>query len=314
MQTMRDVLIENIYHRMKKDKNIFFLSADFGATSLDRLRNDFKDRFINVGIAEQNLINISCGLAIEGFAVFAYAIAPFLVMRACEQIRNNVSLMHQFRKININLIGVGAGLGYDISGPSHHSLEDISIMRTFPNITVFSPSDCILCKKFVNYALIENKPKYLRLDGKPLSNIYSDMEKISFQKGHKEIFQGQKMCIVSTGYMTHTAMKVVQMLQKENIFIGLVDIFMLNGFEEKKFLDTLKKYEKILTLEEGFINKAGLDTLILSIIARSNSKQQVYSLGFSDFHVLMTGNREYLHKLNQLDSTNIFNYIKKILL
>ena len=136
---MRDVFIEGIYNRMQEDRNLFFISADFGSPKLDRLREDFKDRFINVGIAEQNLINISTGLALEGFTVYAYAIAPFLTMRAYEQIRINLSLHAQLKEININLIGVGAGLSYDVSGPSHHCLEDLSIMRTLPNLIVFSP-------------------------------------------------------------------------------------------------------------------------------------------------------------------------------
>jgi transketolase len=90
MKTMRDVFIEEVYHKMHEDKMIFFLSADFGAPALDRVRTKFNDRFINVGIAEQNLINLSTGLALEGFTVYAYAISPFLTMRAYEQIRVNL--------------------------------------------------------------------------------------------------------------------------------------------------------------------------------------------------------------------------------
>ena len=138
---MRDVFIEQVYYRMRDDRNIFFLCADFGSPKLDKLKEDFNDRFINVGIAEQNLINISTGLALEGFTVYAYAIAPFLVMRAYEQIRINLSLHAQLRDVNVNLVGVGAGLSYDVSGPTHHCLEDITIMKVLPNLEVFSPSD-----------------------------------------------------------------------------------------------------------------------------------------------------------------------------
>ena len=157
---------------MHDDNSIFFISADFGSPKLDILREKFKDRFINVGIAEQNLINISTGLALEGFTVYAYAIAPFLTMRAYEQIRVNLALHAQLKEININLIGVGAGLSYDVSGPTHHCLEDITIMRTLPNLIVFSPSDWILAQKFVDYSIKVKKPKYLRFDGKPLPQIY----------------------------------------------------------------------------------------------------------------------------------------------
>src|SRR3990170_1471730 len=183
IKTMRDVFIEEIYNRMHEDKNIFFLSADFGSPKLDKLRVDFKDRFINVGIAEQNLINISTGLALEGFTVYAYAIAPFLTMRAYEQIRVNLSLHAQLKEINLNLIGVGAGLSYDVTGPTHHCLEDICIMNVLPNFVLFSPSDYVSVERFVDYSVQVKMPKYIRLDGKAQPPVYSDDHKISMTEG-----------------------------------------------------------------------------------------------------------------------------------
>ena len=106
---MRDALLERIWKSMGSDQKIFFLSADFGSPVLDKIRADFPDRFINVGVAEQNLINVAAGLALEGYKVFAYAIAPFITMRCCEQIRVNLALLSSVRKMNVNLIGVGAG-------------------------------------------------------------------------------------------------------------------------------------------------------------------------------------------------------------
>ena len=106
---MRDVFLERIFQEMGSDDSIFFVSADFGSPVLDKIRDDFSDRFINVGVAEQNLINISAGLALEGFSVFAYAIAPFITMRCYEQIRVSLALLSEVRPMNVNLIGVGAG-------------------------------------------------------------------------------------------------------------------------------------------------------------------------------------------------------------
>jgi transketolase len=182
-KAMRDVFIEQIYYKMFDNKSLFFLTADFGSPKLDVLRKDFNDRFINVGIAEQNLVNVATGLALEGFIVYAYAIAPFLVMRAYEQIRNNLSLLSHVHEINVNLIGVGAGLSYDVSGPTHHSLEDISIVRTLPNISLISPSDWVLAEKFADYSIENKKPKYIRFDGKPLPNIYSKTDDVTLDDG-----------------------------------------------------------------------------------------------------------------------------------
>ncbi len=309
-RTMRDVFIEGIYNRMHKDSTLFFVSADFGSPKLDRLREKFKDRFINVGIAEQNLINISTGLALEGFTVYAYAIAPFLTMRAYEQIRINLSLHAQLKEINVNLIGVGAGLSYDVSGPTHHCLEDITIMRALPHLVLFSPSDWKLAGKFVDYSVRVKKPKYLRFDGKPLLPIYSHIEDLDFLNGFKELVKGEKICLVSTGIMTHKAIKVAHLLKDSPTKIGVIDIFMLKPLNEASFLEVLNQYDWVITLEEAFINKGGLDSLVASAIDRKDSKVRLKRMGFGDAYVFDMGSREHLHQLNHLDEKSVIKTIE----
>ena len=126
-QTMRDAFWSKVCGEMALDDTIFVLTADFGAPALDQIRSDYPDRFLSVGISEQNLINIASGLALEGRRVFAYAISPFFV-RAAEQIRINLCMTSVFRKMNVSLIGVGIGFSYVVSGPSHHALEDAAVL------------------------------------------------------------------------------------------------------------------------------------------------------------------------------------------
>ena len=311
LKTMRDALIEQIYERMHENEKIFFLSADFGSPVLDKLKEKFKDRFINVGIAEQNLINVSTGLALEGFTVYAYAIAPFLTMRAYEQIRINLALSSQIKKLNVNLIGVGAGVSYDVSGPTHHCFEDISIMRTLPNIIVFSPSDWTLSKKFVDFSINTQKPKYIRLDGKPLPQIYSRFKNSNLERGFHELSKGDEICIVSTGYMTHKAIKVAKKLQKNRIKAGIIDIFLLKPVNEDVLFNSLKRYKFIVTIEEAFINKGGLDSLIANILINKNSNIRLKNLGFKDEYIFKSGNRDYLYRLHQFDEENIIRIIKE---
>ena len=312
-KAMRDVFIEQIYHRMHEDQDIFFLCADFGSPKLDYIREDFKDRFINVGIAEQNLINVSTGLALEGYTVYAYAIAPFLTMRAYEQIRVNLSLHAQLREINVNLIGVGAGLSYDVSGPTHHCLEDISIMRTLPNITVFSPSDWVLAQKFVDYSIRVKKPKYIRFDGKPLAQIYENIDDLTLENGFCEIKKGSEICLVSTGYMTHRAVNVANMLAEDDISVGVIDAFLLKPMNENEFFETVKRYKCVITIEEAFINKGGLDSLVSCVVDSNNSNIKLKRMGFKDAYVFDIGSRDYLHKINNLDEESIIKIIKEIL-
>lgn len=315
-KTMRDVFIEQINHRMCEDDNIFFLCADFGSPKLDDLKKKFKDRFINVGIAEQNLINVSTGLALEGYTVYVYAIAPFLTMRAYEQIRINLSLQSQLKDINVNLLGVGAGLSYDVSGPTHHCLEDISIMRTLPNIMIFSPSDWILTRKFVDYSIKIKKPKYIRLDGKPLSRIYEDIDDSMLKNGFIELKKGKDICLISTGYMTHTAIKVVDIFKDYynnkdcDNKIGIVDVFLLKPLNDDLLFETIKEYKCAITIEEAFINKGGMDSVISNIIDKKNSNIELIRIGFKDKYVFDIGSRDYLHRLNNLDEDSIVETIK----
>jgi transketolase len=307
LKTMRDAFIEQIYDRMHNNEDIFFLTADFGAPSLDKIREKFKDRFINVGIAEQNLINIATGLALEGYTVYAYAIAPFITMRAYEQIRSNLSISSQIRPVNVNLIGVGAGISYDVSGPTHHCLEDISIMRLLPNIMVFSPSDWKLAEGFIDYSINVKSPKYIRFDSKPVTQIYSNTHNFDFESGFYELIKGEKVCIVSTGYMTHLALKAAIELHN----VGVIDMFILKPVNDELLFGALRKYEYIITVEEAFINRSGLDSLVLNVLNKYQSNIKLKKLGFDDRYVFELGDRNYLHRINNLDKESIIRTVQE---
>lgn len=308
---MRDTVIERIYCRMKENDRIFFVSADMGAPALDKLREDFGDRFINVGIAEQNLVNVCTGLALEGFTVFAYGIATFITMRAFEQTRTNLSLLSHLREVNVNLIGVGAGVSYDMSGPSHHCVEDLAIMRTLPNMAVCSPCDWVTAENFVDFALKTKIPKYLRLDGKPLPRIYEESNRLAWDRGFCELHEGDDICIVSTGYMTHRALKVAEAFQQNSDAIGVVDLFLLKPINEEALFQVLNKYKTIITLEEAFVRKGGLDGLVSNLIHRHDADIKLRSLGFDDAYVFTSGNRDLLSGLSHFDESHVIETIEE---
>lgn len=311
-EVMRDILIEEICLRMKENDKIFFLSADFGSPALDHLRESFPDRFINVGIAEQNLISVAAGLGLEGYTVFAYAIAPFLTMRAFEQIRISLALMAQTREVNVNLIGVGAGLSYDVTGPTHHCLEDIALMRLLPNLSVVSPSDASFMSDIATYAISNNKPCYIRLDGKALPRLYPPGSQPAFSDGFSSLRTGNKICLVSTGYMTHVALQVADTLSKEGYSIGVVDLFLLKHLNTSKLKSELSTYDILVTLEEGFIWRGGLDSLISSLTLSSKTPKPVYPLGFDDAYIFEVGDRKHLHEIAGLGVDRIAEQIKSL--
>jgi len=294
---MRETMIMRLRERMAEDRRIYFVSADFGAMSLDGLREDFPDRFINVGIAEQNCINVATGLALEGFTVFAYGIAPFISMRPYEQIRINLSLLSQTRPLNVNILSVGAGVSYDVSGPTHHCLEDISVMRTLPHMRVFSPCDADCARQFIDFALEEGGPKYARLDGKAQPSIYGQRQ-ADFGRGFDVLRRGAEVCIVSTGVMTHTALAVAERLEGR---AGVIDAFMLDRLDEVALAAELRPYARICSLEEAFVGCGGLDSLISCVIERQNLPGRHARFGFQPGFNFDNGGRLHLHRCAGID-------------
>jgi len=290
MKSMHNELIKAIYELMHHRKDIFFLSSDFGAPALDALRVTFKDRFINVGIAEQNLINLSAGLALEGFTVFAYGMAAFISTRAYEQIRTNLSLHACFKSLNVNIISVGAGLSYDKSGPTHHCLDDISLIRLLPNIELFSPCDWVTTKKLLGYCCDVSCPKYLRLDRYPQNALYAENNEYNFKKGYHQMASGRHGAIISTGIMTHNALHARQILQEKQIEFAVFDVFNLKTFDALSMYMAIKAYDFILTIEEGFTGLSGLDSCISNLLRMNNNQKTTFmSLGIKNAHIFELG-------------------------
>lgn len=293
---------------MAENDKIWFLAADLGSPALDRMRQEFPNRCINVGIAEQNLVNVATGLALEGQIVYGYAIAPFISMRAYEQVRVNLSVSSQIRPVNVNLIGVGGGVSYQVSGPTHHCLEDLSIMRLLPNMTVFSPSDAALAAAFVDYSIAHNSPKYLRFDGKALPVLYESVSQEMLDDGFCELVPGKDLCLVSTGYMTQRAVNAA----REHGGIGVIDLFMLKPFDQKKLYEALGKYRHIITMEEAFINAGGLDCAIASILTEHRSTITLDRIGFNDHYVFELGSRDELHAQSNMDEGAVLKKVREL--
>jgi len=311
-RAMRDTFLQSLHALMADDPEIFFVSGDFGSPVLDQIRSDYPDRFLNVGIAEQNLINVTAGLALEGFTVFAYAIAPFLTMRCFEQIRVSLGLLSEVRPMNVNLVGVGAGYSYVVSGPTHQCYEDITLMRSLPNMRVISVSDQVLAATMPVVASQCLGPKYFRLDAQVLPVIYEgELETVS--DGFHYHRKGKDACLLATGYMVHTAKTVAELLAKEGIEVGVVDIFDLSNFDTKKFNLTLSTYKNIVTMEEGFSGRGGLDSLMFDYLRRSGIEINLLNIGVEGGYRFEIGAREVLHEQVGIGVQAVVRKVKKLL-
>jgi transketolase len=309
-RAMRDAFLERTWQAMANDDKIFFTSADFGSPVLDKIRSDFPNRFVNVGIAEQNLINVSAGLALEGYKVFAYAIAPFITMRCYEQVRVSLALLSEVRPMNINLIGVGAGYSYVVSGPTHQCYEDITLMRALPNFQVLSPSDHVTAAALFDRCHTTVGPKYLRFDAQVLPVLYDD--KIpEMELGFHEHLRGDKICLVATGYMLHTALKVAHELALEGINVGVIDLFDLARFSAEEFEEKIAPYTGIVTMEEGFRGRGGIDSMFFEFLARRGINKKLLNLGVEGGYRFELGSREELHEMVGIGPSVAFSNVKE---
>lgn len=309
---MRDALLERIYQAMENDDRIFFLTADFGSPVLDKIRANYADRFANVGIAEQNLINVASGLALEGFKVFAYAIAPFITMRCYEQIRVNLGLLSEVRPMNVNLIGVGAGYSYVVSGPTHQCYEDLTVMRAIPNMSIYSPADHITAASLFDNCASNNGPKYLRLDAQVLPMLY-DNTTPDLKSGFNVHRNGSGLCLIATGYMLHTALKAADMLAANGHDVGVIDLIDVTGFDQDRLQIELNRYAGIVSLEEGFRGRGGIDSMLFEFIARRNISTRLLNIGVEPSYRFELGSREELHEEVGIGVNTVVSNISKFM-
>jgi len=300
---MRDVAIDEIFNSAKKSKNIFFATPDMGAPALDAFRTSLPDQFIHCGISEQHMISFAGGLALMNKKIFCYAMSPFINSRCYEQIKCSVSAMD----LKVNLIAVGVGLGYADAGPTHYSTEDICIMKVFPNLTIYTPSDDISAKIITSKMISENKFTYLRLDRDALPSLYKK-NKFNFKDGFNFLNKkNNRICIITCGYLTHKAIEICKKLDNK---VDIIDLFRIKPFP-KKLLNNIKKYKLIITLEEQ-LAAGGFGAAIQEEASDNNFNIKVKKFTLEDRFYFENGGRDYLHDKYGLSSSKIINFIKKI--
>lgn len=296
--SMRDAFFVRLYELARKDKNVILISADMGAPSLDKFRRDLASQFINVGIAEENMVVVATGLALSGKKVFIYAIMPFVTSRCFEMLKVNLSLMN----ISVTAIAVGAGFSYDDSGPTHHCTEDIAIMRVLPNMTIFSPSDSIMAAEFAEIAYRTKGPSYVRLDREILTPIHKKSD--DFSLGLASLRKGEKVAIISTGNMVHTALKVCDRLAGYSVDASVIDLYRIKPTNQKLLLEKIKSVETVVTLEEHLIC-GGIGSIVAEVFADNRITIPLKRFGIKDRYYYAYGGRKNIQSICGLDTGNI---------
>ena len=252
---MRTAFMDTLTRLAAEDESIFLVTADLGYSVVERFADAFPDRFLNNGVAEQNMTGIAAGLAMSGYTVFTYSIANFPVMRCLEQIRNDVC----YHNLNVKVVAVGGGFSYGSLGYSHHGMEDLAVTRVLPNMTVAAPADPFETEAIVNTMVKTPGPGYLRLGKAGEPRLHAGPVELP-HGGFLKVRSGQGVTILSTGGMLDSALKVSQELSRQGVEPTLISVPYLTPLDQQGLLQALSGSELLVTLEEH--GAGGLSSVI----------------------------------------------------
>lgn len=243
MKTQRDAFFESLYDIAFQDKDVVLVSADMGAPSLDRFRRDLAHQYVDVGIAEQQAILVATGLSLGGMKAFVYGIGPFVTYRCYEQIRLDLGAMN----VPVTIVGVGAGMSYEESGPTHHTTEDISCLRALPNISITNCSDSVMASAMAANSLGLDHPSYVRLDRQAFPVLYRPGH--DFSGGLEVLRQGDSLFLVATGNTVHDALALAGELEAHGLRPGVIDVYRF-PINPELFREKTKGAKILFTMEE----------------------------------------------------------------
>lgn len=292
---MRTAFIQTLMECANTDERIWLLVGDLGYSVVEPFRQEFPDRFINVGVAEQNMTGVATGLALSGKVVFTYSIANFPTLRCLEQIRNDVC----YHKANVKIVSVGAGLTYGAQGMTHHGTEDIAIMRALPYMTVISPADAIETKAVIKEVIRHNGPCYIRLMKSKEKPIHC--KDVDFTIGKAiNVLEGGDIAIISFGSMLANAINIAQKLQREeSLSVKVISMPTIKPIDAECIKYQAKEVELIVSLEEHNL-VGGFGSAIAEVIVDSGLKVDFIRFGLSDESWGIYGSRDYICKLHNL--------------
>ena len=296
---MRNALAKTVEKLAEKNKKLVILSGDIGNKLFDSYKAKFSSRFYNCGIAEANMTSVAAGLAMNNFTPITYTITPFNTTRCLEQIRNDIC----YHNLPAIIVGVGAGLSYGLLGGSHHALEDISFLRSIPNMHVVCPADPIEVEILLEKAILLQKPVYFRIGKKGEPKIHSEYPDLEIGKGH--IYKkGQDIAIISSGNIFSNAIELAKLLETDNINAEIINMHTIKPIDTTLLNSTFNKFDLVISLEEHSLI-GGLGSTIAEWMVDNNIQKKLMRFGTDDNFAFPLGNQEYLRKKHGLDIQTI---------
>lgn len=300
---MKKRFIETLIKLAEKDENIYLLTGDLGFSFIEEFSEKFPERFINCGVAEQNMAGVAAGLALSGKKPYLYSIAPFLTIRCLEQIRNDIC----YQNLDVKLVGVGGGFSYGELGSTHHAIEDIGILRALPNMTILCPADLLETEELILKSYQTKNPTYIRLVRKGEERAYSSRPEIEIGKP-VVLSQGKDGVIIGTGPQLLSCQQALEKLKSLGHNFKLLSLATLKPIDKEALLKEIREAKKIFTVEEHNII-GGLGTAVAEILAESDWQGEFRRIALPDKYPSEIGSQEYLCKKYKLDSEGIVEFI-----
>lgn len=301
---MRKEFINTLCDLAEKDNRIWLLTADLGFSILEKFAEKFPDRYVNVGVAEQNIAGVAAGIALSGYTVFTYSIANFPVFRCLEQIRNDIC----YHNLNVKIVSVGAGMAYGPAGYSHHGIEDLGVMRLMPNMTVVSPADPVETKLTLNAIARHPGPCYLRL-GKSSEPVLHQKQP-DFDLSKAIIFrEGSDITLAATGSVLKMAIEAAEELKIQGKRPEVISVPVVKPFDAETILKSVHKTGRIITIEEHGIG--GLSTAVAESIA--GIKCRFFPLLLKQPPITVAANQKQLMEMHGLSTDSLLRAANEML-
>lgn len=296
---MRTAFINTLTKLAKKNTDIFLLTGDLGYSVIEGFAKGFPRRFFNIGVAEANMAGIAAGLALSGKTVFMYSIVPFVTMRCFEQIRNDICIQN----LKVRIIGAGGGLCYGSAGPTHYSIEDISIMRSLPNMAVICPGDPLEAELAIRSSENYPGPVYIRLGKSREPLVHSRVKGFKIGKGIL-VNKGRDVAIIATGNMLNTGLEVTRGLLRRKISACLISMHTVKPIDKEIIRSVALKTKAIFTIEEHSII-GGLGSAVSEVLAEESQKVYFKRIGLLDAYPKDIGSQDYLRSRLGLSAKDI---------
>ena len=267
----------------------------------------FPGRLVNVGIAEQTLVGAAAGLAIGGKIAVTCNAAPFLISRANEQIKVDVC----YNNTNVKLFGLNAGASYGPLASTHHSIDDIAIMRGFGNIEIYAPSSPNECRQIIDYALDHVGPVYIRLDGKNLPELHD--ESYRFAPGKIDVLRtGHDVALVAMGSTVHEIVEAAAQLAEEGIDVTVISVPSIRPCDTQQLLAAIAPCKAVVRVEEHNVN-GGVGSLVAEVLAEAGCAVPLKRLGILDGQYAIAADRASTRARHEIDVAGVVKHAREML-